>query len=177
MVLDVFSPVHIQLLSLVHSRILPPAGAPAPSPASRAANLESLLLLLKLFHSLTAQECPDGYLEHLPTFFSPPAGLLLRYLALPAAPGAGEEEEELMRRIKATVCEIVGMFVVRYEEDFEKYVEGFVSGVWELMMGASTDIKNDGVRIFRFLLFFFLLGFGSGFCLCLPTKGFFYFLL
>ena len=102
----------------------------------------SLLLICKIFYSLTYQELPDHFadealepwMEHLHSLLVTDNKLL---------DTADDEEAGSLELIKSQICAIAGMFAQKYDEDFTSFLPNFVQSVWNLLVTTDTKPKHD----------------------------------
>ena len=124
---------------------------PSLTPDQHALLLESLLLLLQLYHDLNSQDLPEFFEDRLGEFMK----LLLKYLdysppASVKAPGDDDDEEEEsgdLENIKAEVCEIAQLYSLRYLDAFGEggYLGPFVESTWGLLTKLGPGVKYDVV--------------------------------
>jgi exportin-2 (importin alpha re-exporter) len=130
--------------------------SPTTTPTERSFLLQTLHLLLQLYHDLNSQDLPEFFEDRLPEFM----GLLSKYLqfSLPAVPtiqiqGAEEEDEEEtdLEKIQAEICDIATLYALRYLDAFEEggFVAMFVERVWGLLMKAGRGVRYDSVSEIR----------------------------
>ena len=50
------------------------------------------------------------------------------------------EEVGLLEMLKSQVCENVALYAQKYDEEFAKYLPGFVETVWELLLSTSQEV-------------------------------------
>lgn len=102
----------------------------------------SVLLICKVFFSLTSQELPDQFAEsklepwmvHFRTLLTTNIKLLET---------DDDEEAGLLELVKAQICEVVSMFAQKYDEDFSTYLPSFVQSVWNLLVTTDHKPKHD----------------------------------
>lgn len=109
------------------------------SPANLPTLLETLLLLIKIFHSLNCQDLPEFFEDHMAefmTFFH--KYLIFAHASIPSDPS----EAGVLEKIKTVICEIIDMYASRYESDF-KQLHQFVEVIWTLLTTTSNEQSND----------------------------------
>ncbi|KAF9316527.1 importin-alpha export receptor [Podila horticola] len=101
---------------------------------------ETLYLLTEIFHDLTCHDIPDFFVTHLQEFL----GLLHKYMVYdnPLLQGDDEDTPGPILQVKASICEIVELFSMRYEEDFTTLPE-FIQTSWTLLTTLGLEPRND----------------------------------
>src|SRR5690242_14357234 len=59
-----------------------------------------------------------------------------------------EDEPGLLQQVQATICENIGLYINKYEEEFVKYLPTFVEDIWKLLIKLGPEPKYDNVRDF-----------------------------
>ncbi len=54
-----------------------------------------------------------------------------------------DEEAGPLELVKSQICEVVGMFAQKYDEDFSPYLSSFVQSIWNLLISTDTRPKHD----------------------------------
>ena len=102
----------------------------------------SLLLICKIFYSLTYQELPDQFAEEsLRPWMKHLHSLLVTDNKLMETDD--DEEAGPLELIKSQICAIAGMFAQKYDEDFAEFLPNFVQSVWSLLVTTDTKPKHD----------------------------------
>lgn len=65
-----------------------------------------------------------------------------------------EEETGVIEQLKSQVCDNIGLYAQKYDEEFQPYLPEFVTAVWNLLTSTGQQPKYDTVR-----------GFGINMCL------------
>lgn len=102
----------------------------------------SVLLICKVFFSLTSQELPDQFAEsklepwmlHFRTLLTTDVKLLET---------EDTEETGVVELVKSQICEVASMFAQKYDEDFSPYLPSFVESIWNLLVTTDTTPKHD----------------------------------
>ena len=118
------------------------ASAHAQNPSALKILFSSLLLICKVFYSLTYQELPDHFAEknlepwmtHFHTLLTTDNKLLET---------DDDEEASPLEMIKSQICAIAGMFAQKYDEDFSDYLPKYVQSVWGLLVTTDAKPKHD----------------------------------
>ena len=102
----------------------------------------SLLLICKVFFNLTSQEMPDHFAEAM----LEPWMLNFQTLIttnIPLLETEDEDEAGPLELVKSQICEIVGMFAQKYDDDFSTYLPSFVQSIWNLLVTTDSKPKHD----------------------------------
>eukprot|EP00761_Pharyngomonas_kirbyi_P014201 gb/GECH01014231.1/.p1 GENE.gb/GECH01014231.1/~~gb/GECH01014231.1/.p1 ORF type:complete len:972 (+),score=173.25 gb/GECH01014231.1/:1-2916(+) len=105
-----------------------------------------LLLLLKIFYSLNWQTIPEWFEDHRHDFFPPMQRLLSWDNPIVDDPDEEDDPTPLVE-VKRVVCEIITLYMQKYEEEFEEYYEEFAKQVWNLLTGLKQCAKNDMLAV------------------------------
>ena len=54
-----------------------------------------------------------------------------------------EEEAGLLEQLKSQICDNVGMYAQKYDEEFAAYLPKFVTAVWQLLVTTGNQPKYD----------------------------------
>lgn len=123
--------------------------------ANNKAQLEILFRVLfninKIFFDLNCQDIPAFFEDNMDFFM----GMLKKYLCYtnPLLEDADEEDEAgILEKVKASICEAIQLYSLRYEEFFGNYLNGFVETAWNLLTSTGTQPKFD-ILVSRALTF------------------------
>lgn len=58
-----------------------------------------------------------------------------------------DDSAGLLEQLKSQICENVGLYAQKYDEEFSEYLPGFVTAVWSLLTTTGQQVKYDLVRI------------------------------
>lgn len=118
------------------------AGQNTTNPPALRVLFNSLLLIAKIFYSLTYQDMPDHFAEknlepwmlHFHSILTTNNHLL-----------ETDDDEEVgpLEMVKSQICSISTMFAQKYDEDFGPYIQRFVQSVWNLLVTTDCKPKND----------------------------------
>lgn len=102
--------------------------------------LRTQILLNKIFFSLSAQDLPAFFEDHLGEFME----VLKKHLSYrnSAAETAGDEEAGPAEKLPASVAKIAILYATRYEEDFTMLGQ-FVEAAWGVLTSVSRAPKHD----------------------------------
>ncbi|KAL1925152.1 uncharacterized protein VTP21DRAFT_35 [Calcarisporiella thermophila] len=101
---------------------------------------QTLLHLVKIFYDLNCQDIPEYFEDHMEEFMA----ILYRYLTYknPILESEDEEDAGILEKIKAGICEIVEMYVTRYEDVFPMLPQ-FFETTWTLLTTTGLEPKYD----------------------------------
>lgn len=101
----------------------------------------ALLLCCEIYLSLTSQELPDYFLEHLKEWMAP--FIFFMKYKNPALDPTDPEVPGPVEEVQAVICEIINLFANKYDEDFKEWVQPFVSESWTLLTQLSEQPRYD----------------------------------
>merc|ERR1719391_486205 len=100
----------------------------------------SLVLISKIFYCLNYQDLPE--------FFEDNMGLWMpRYLELLTLENklllTNDDEPGVLEELRSQICDNIGLYAHKYEEEFQPYMQQFVTAVWNLLMDHGAEVKYD----------------------------------
>ena len=118
------------------------ASAHAQNPTILKVLFSSLLLICKVFYSLTYQDLPDQFAEknlevwvtHFHTLLTTDNKLLET---------DDDDETNPLEMIQSQICVIANMFAQKYDEDFSEFLPKYVESVWTLLVTTDAKPKHD----------------------------------
>ena len=54
-----------------------------------------------------------------------------------------DEEPGLLEELKSQICDNIGLYAHKYEEEFSPYMNQFVTAVWNLLLTVGPQVKYD----------------------------------
>merc|ERR1711962_701181 len=113
----------------------------AQNPAALKVIFNSLLLIAKIFYFLNYQDLPEFFEDNM-------QGWMTHFLALIEADNKclqtdDEEEPGLLEDLKSQICDNIGLYASKYEEEFSPYMKPFVMSVWNLLLSLGPQKKYD----------------------------------
>ncbi|KAI2473802.1 putative mportin-alpha export receptor [Annulohypoxylon bovei var. microspora] len=104
---------------------------------------DTMSLLIKVFYDLSCQDMPPQFesnLEHVST-------LLHKYLTYENPLLATDEDSEagVIEIVKADICEVLQLYVTKFDEDFGRYTQVFISSAWNLLSAIGPETKYDNL--------------------------------
>lgn len=111
--------------------------------------METVLLLIKIFHDLNCQDLPEFFEDNQDQFMA----LFHKYLTYTNANLISSDCDEagVLEKVKSAICEVIDLYARMYEEDF-KHLPSFVQTIWTLLTSTSIEPKNDIVLIINLSL-------------------------
>ncbi|KAI1500957.1 chromosome segregation protein [Biscogniauxia marginata] len=104
---------------------------------------DTLSLLIKVFYDLSCQDMPPQFeanLEHL-------SALLHKYLSYenPLLATDDDSEAGVVENVKADICEVLELYVSKFDDDFGRYIQVFISTAWNLLSTIGPETKYDNL--------------------------------
>jgi exportin-2 (importin alpha re-exporter) len=98
-------------------------------------------LLIKLFYDLSCQDLPPMFEENLPAITT----LLSKYLTYenPLLVTDDESESGPLEGVKTGICEVLVLYVQKYEDAFGELLQPFITTVWNLLTTIGQEMKYD----------------------------------
>ncbi|KAK4290993.1 hypothetical protein Pmani_036148 [Petrolisthes manimaculis] len=100
----------------------------------------SLVSVGRLFLALNSQDLPEFFednmavwMEHFLTLLDFNSPLLV----------SAADEIGVLEQVKSQVCENITLYAGKYREEFEPFIEKFVTVVWNLLSTTTLDVKYD----------------------------------
>jgi len=101
----------------------------------------SLVLIAKIFYFLNYQDLPEFFEDNMKTWMSHFHALL--QLNNPLLKTDDDDEPGLMEELRSQICDNIGLYAHKYEEEFQPYMQQFVTAVWNLLMNHGSEVKYD----------------------------------
>lgn len=103
----------------------------------------SLVLVAKVFYSLNSQDLPEFFEDNMATWMNAFHELLT---VDEACLHTGEDEEAgVLEHLRSQICENLGLYAQKYDEEFGTFIETFVNDVWGLLVKTGIQTKYDSV--------------------------------
>ncbi|EDO41297.1 predicted protein [Nematostella vectensis] len=101
----------------------------------------SILFICKIFYSLNFQDLPEHFEDNMELWMKN----FLILLTIDNKTLESEESEEAgsLELVKSQICDNVGLYAQKYDEEFETYLPKFVDAIWHLLLSTSNNIKHD----------------------------------
>ncbi|CAK9813415.1 Cse1 [Anthophora plagiata] len=101
----------------------------------------SLVILSKVFYSLNFQDLPEFFEDNMAVWMRNFHTLL--NVNVPALQSTDEEEAGVIEQLKSQVCDNIGLYAQKYDEEFQQYLPEFVTAVWNLLTSTGQQPKYD----------------------------------
>ncbi|PFH56975.1 hypothetical protein XA68_15683 [Ophiocordyceps unilateralis] len=104
---------------------------------------ETLRLQLEIIHDMSSHDLPPIFEDHLANI----SELLHKYLTYsnPLLDTDDDSEPSIMLTVKADICELLELLTLKYDDDFSKYCNPFITSVWELLSSIGSETKYDNL--------------------------------
>ena len=113
--------------------------------------VEVMNLLVKLFYDLSSQDLPPIFEENLAEVTS----LLHKYLTYenPLLATDDDSESGPLEFVKAGICEVMTLYMQKYEDAFGELCKPFITSTWNLLTTIGLETKFDILvsKAFHFL--------------------------
>jgi len=100
----------------------------------------SLVLISKIFYCLNYQDLPE-YFEDNMNLWMP------RFLELLTLENkllnTDDDEPGVLEELRSQICDNIGLYAHKYEEEFQPYMQQFVTAVWNLLLSTGSNTKYD----------------------------------
>ena len=101
----------------------------------------SLVLISKIFYFLNYQDLPEYFEDNMNVWMT-------HFLSLLEADNKllqsdDDEEPGLLEDLKSQICDNIGLYAHKYEEEFSPYMRRFVTSVWSLLLSLGPQVKYD----------------------------------
>ncbi|RDW70293.1 Cse1-domain-containing protein [Coleophoma crateriformis] len=104
-------------------------------------HMETMILLVQIFHDMSSHDVPPIFEENLADISS----LLHKYLTYdnPLLVTDDESESGPLEFVKAGICEAITLYMQKYEEDFRDLCQPFITSSWTLLTTIGPETKYD----------------------------------
>ncbi|OAD56402.1 Exportin-2 [Eufriesea mexicana] len=103
----------------------------------------SLVILSKVFYSLNFQDLPEFFEDNMAVWMR--NFHILLNTDVSSLQSTDEEEAGIIEQLKSQVCDNIGLYAQKYDEDFQPYLPEFVTAVWNLLTSTGQQPKYDTV--------------------------------
>lgn len=104
----------------------------------------SLVLMAKIFYSLNSQDLPEFFEDNMETWMNAFHELLIT--DVPCLRSGDDDDAGVLEQLQSQICYNLGLYAQKYDEEFGKYVQQFVTDVWELLVKTGIQTKYDTVN-------------------------------
>ncbi|KAI0012782.1 CAS/CSE protein [Xylariaceae sp. FL0662B] len=138
-VLNTFAIPFLSLLSATDQQI----AAHSNDKTALKGYFDTMSLLIKVFYDLSCQDMPPQFesnLEHI-------SELLHKYLTYenPLLATDDDSEAGVIETVKADICDALELYVNKYDDDFGRYTQVFISSAWSLLSSIGPETKYDNL--------------------------------
>lgn len=136
-VISTFGQPFVQLLVTTDQKITENAG----NKAVLQGWFETLDLQIKILHDMSSHDLPPIFEENLSSI----SELLHKYLTYSnqLLETGDDTEATIVDTVKADICELLELFTVKYDEDFSKYCQPFITSAWNLLSSVGPETRYD----------------------------------
>lgn len=103
----------------------------------------SLVILSKVFYSLNFQDLPEFFEDNMALWMR--NFHILLNVDVPSLQSTDEEEPGVIEQLKSQVCDNIGLYAQKYDEEFQPYLPEFVTAVWNLLTSTGQQPKYDAL--------------------------------
>ncbi|GFO03315.1 exportin-2-like [Plakobranchus ocellatus] len=112
----------------------------ANDPKALKVIFSSILLICKIFYSLNFQDLPEHFEDNMDVWME-------HFLHLLRADNkllqTDDDEAGLLEQVKSQICDNVGLYAQKYDEEFSTHLPNFVKAIWELLVTTGPSVKYD----------------------------------
>lgn len=110
----------------------------------------SLGLMAKVFYSLNSQDLPEFFEDNMQTWMNAFHELLTNDVA--CLQTGVDEEAGILEQLQSQICDNLGLYAQKYDEEFGTYMQQFVTDVWGLLVKTGIQTKYDTVKCWATVL-------------------------
>ncbi|ORY71129.1 Cse1-domain-containing protein [Pseudomassariella vexata] len=138
-VLNTFATPFLSLLNATDQQIT----ANANNKDALKPYFDTLSLLVKVFYDLSCQDMPPQFENNLEQIST----LLHKYLTYenPILATDDESEAGVLENVKADICEALELYTSKYDDDFGRYTQVFITSAWNLLSSIGPETKYDNL--------------------------------
>jgi exportin-2 (importin alpha re-exporter) len=103
----------------------------------------SLVLMCKVFNSLNSQDLPEFFEDNMQTWMGAFNKLLTT--DVPLLKTSDDEDAGVLEQLRSQICDNLGLYAQKYDEEFGPYMPQFVTAVWELLVTTGLQTKYDSL--------------------------------
>lgn len=104
---------------------------------------DTLSLIIKVFYDLSCQDMPPQFESNLQQIST----LLHKYLTYenPLLATDDDSEASIVETVKADICEVLQLYVTKFDDDFGRYAQTFINSAWNLLSAIGPETKYDNL--------------------------------
>ena len=103
----------------------------------------SLLLISKIFYFLNYQDLPEYFEDNMQVWMNGFHELLTAGANVQLLQTDDEDEPGVFEDLRSQICDNIGLYAHKYEEEFQPYMQRFVMAVWNLLLSLGPQVKYD----------------------------------
>lgn len=103
----------------------------------------SLLLISKIFYFLNYQDLPEYFEDNMQTWMNGFHELLTAGASVQLLQTDDDDEPGVFEDLRSQICDNIGLYAHKYEEEFQPYMQKFVMAVWNLLLSLGHQVKYD----------------------------------
>eukprot|EP01060_Flectonema_neradi_P016129 TRINITY_DN2271_c1_g1_i3.p1 TRINITY_DN2271_c1_g1~~TRINITY_DN2271_c1_g1_i3.p1 ORF type:complete len:684 (+),score=130.55 TRINITY_DN2271_c1_g1_i3:1689-3740(+) len=115
----------------------------------QAGTLSEILTLfnscIEIFFDFTCLDLPDFITKHLAHFMQ--AYISVLKFETPLFNTDSSDSPSILARAKATITEMLTVFLRKFDEDFEDYLERFAEAIWGMLTKLTDGPRDDDLAI------------------------------
>jgi len=100
----------------------------------------SLSIIAKIFYCLNYQDLPEFFEDQMAVWMPRFHDLLTMTNQLL---DTDDDEPGVLEELKSQICDNIGLYAHKYEEEFQPYMQQFVTAVWNLLLATGPNTKYD----------------------------------
>lgn len=103
----------------------------------------SLLLISKIFYFLNYQDLPEFFEDNMQVWMNGFHELLTAGASVQLLQTDDDDEPGVFEDLRSQICDNIGLYAHKYEEEFQPYMQKFVEAVWNLLLSLGPQVKYD----------------------------------
>ena len=103
----------------------------------------SLVLISKIFYFLNYQDLPEYFEDNMQIWMIGFHELLTSGTNVQLLQTDDDDEPGILEELKSQICDNIGLYAHKYEEEFQPYMQQFVEAVWNLLLSLGPQVKYD----------------------------------
>jgi len=100
----------------------------------------SLVLISKIFYHLNYQDLPEYFEDNMQKWMPRFHSLLTLENPLLVT---DDDEPGVLEELRSQICDNIGLYAHKYEEEFQPFMQQFVTAVWNLLLTTGLNNKYD----------------------------------
>jgi exportin-2 (importin alpha re-exporter) len=113
----------------------------ASNPPALKVIFGSLVQIAKIFYYLNYQDLPEFFEDNMQVWMTHFHALLTSDNKVLQTDD--EDEPGLLEELKSQICDNIGLYAHKYEEEFSPFMNQFVTAVWNLLLTVGPQVKYD----------------------------------